>query len=102
MGQRFVRKFTEEQRMKYVMEVLESGSNISVAKAYDINPKQLSNWVNNYRRYNQTLKPKVVVEQESIPNYKKEYKKMKEMLEEKDLEIAILRDLLKKTPIVSR
>ena len=96
MEKKFIRKFTEEERVGYVMEVLETGSNVLIAKKYDINPKQLSNWVNNYRRYKQTLKPKVVVDQKPIPNYKKEYTKMKEQLEEKDLEIAILRDLLKK------
>lgn len=96
MEKKFIRKFTEEQRVAYVQEVLESGSNILIAKKYDINPVQLSFWVNNYRRYQQTLKPKVVVDKETIPNYKKEYNKLKKEVADKDLEIQILRDLLKK------
>ena len=32
----FKRRFTEEQRVKYVNEVLESGSNVLIAKKYDI------------------------------------------------------------------
>ena len=31
----FKRRFTEEQRVKYVNEVLESGSNVLIAKKYD-------------------------------------------------------------------
>lgn len=96
MEKRFVRKYTEEQKVGYVNEVLESGSTILIARKYDLNESLLSQWVNNYRRYKQTIKPKVVVEQEVIPNYKKEYKKLKKELEAKDLELEILRDLLKK------
>jgi len=96
MDKKFTRKFTEEQRVGYVKEVLETGSNILIAKKYDLHPHLLSKWVNNYRRYQQTLKPKVVEEKETIPNYKKEYSKLKKEVADKDLEIQILRDLLKK------
>lgn len=93
---RFKRRFTEEQRVAYVNEVLESGSNVLIAKKYDINQVQLSYWVNNYRRYRQTLPPKEPKEQKAIPNYKKEYKKAQEKIKEQELKIAILEDLLKK------
>lgn len=93
---KFKRTFTEEDRISYVKEVLECGSNILVAKKYDINQVQLSTWVNNYRRYSQTLTPKKPKDVDIIPNYKKEYKKVIEQLKEKELEIAILKDLLKK------
>ena len=92
----FKRKFSEEQRVAYVKEVLESGSNSLIAKKYDINPVQLSTWVNNYRRYSQTIKPKNPKEGEILPNYKKEYHKFKDENEELKLKIAILEDLLKK------
>ncbi|SFB40598.1 transposase, partial [Clostridium frigidicarnis] len=71
----FTRKFSEDQRVSFVKEVLESGSNILIAKRYDLNPQLLSRWVNNYRRYSQTLEPKEPKNNEIIPNYKKEYKK---------------------------
>lgn len=96
MKKKFIRKFTEEQKVEFVKEVLESGSNILVAKKYDLHPQLLSRWVNNYRRYQQTLEPKVPVDKEAIPNYKKEYSKLKKEIADKDLEIQILRDLLKK------
>jgi len=96
MSEKFIRKFTEEERVSYVKEALEAGSNILIAKKYSIHPNLLSKWINNYRRYQQTLEPKEVVKNEVIPNYKKEYKRMQKDLEEKELEIKILRDLLKK------
>ena len=95
----FKRRFTEEQRVKYVNEVLESGSNVLIAKKYDINQVQLSSWVNNYRRFWQTLKPKELKDQKIIPNYKKEYEKAQDKIKEQELKIAILEDLLKKTTI---
>ena len=93
---RFKRRFTEEQRVAYVNEVLESGSNILIAKKYNINQVQLSYWVNNYRRYGHTLPPKEPKDPKLIPNYKKEYEKAQEKIKEQEIEIAILRDLLKK------
>lgn len=94
--ERFIRKFVEEERVRFVNEVLQSGSNILIAKKYDLHPCLLSKWVTNYRRYGMTLAPKEPVNKQIIPNYKKEYDKLKKELEEKDLEIQILRDLLKK------
>lgn len=96
MVERFKRKFTEEERVRYVNEALECGSNILISKKYNINYSQLSIWLNNYRRYGKTIAPKEPVEKEVIPNYKKEYDKIKKELDAKELEINILRDLLKK------
>ena len=87
----FKRRFTEEQRVKYVNEVLESGSNVLIAKKYDINQVQLSSWVNNYRRFGQTLKPKEPKDQKIIPNYKKEYEKLKIKLRNKNLRLLFLK-----------
>lgn len=96
MSTRFIRKFTEEERVSIVVEALECGSNALIASKYNINPNQLSNWKNNYRRYHQTTKPKDCSEKEIIQDYKKAYLKAIEENKEKDLEIAVLRDLLKK------
>lgn len=101
MSVRFINKFTEEERVMMVKESLECGSNVYVAAKYDINPVLLSNWKGNYRRYNQTLKPKEPREpnaKDVVINYKREYERLKEESKEKDLEIAVLRDLLKKKP----
>ena len=96
MSTRFIRKFTEEERVSIVVEALECGSNALIASKYNINPQQLSNWKSNYRRYHQTIKPKDCEEKEIITDYKKAYLKVVEENKEKDLEIAVLRDLLKK------
>lgn len=96
MSTRFIRKFTEEERVKIVEEALECGSNSLIAAKYDLHPGLVSNWKSNYRKYHQTIKPKDRKEKEIIVDYKKEYKKLLEDNKEKDLEIAILRDLLKK------
>lgn len=100
MSTRFIRKFTEEQRVSMVVEALECDSNALVCSKCDINSQQLSNWKSNYRRYHQTLKPKDCKEKEIIKDYKKEYLKLVEENKEKDLEIAVLRDLLKKELII--
>ena len=93
----FIRKFTEEERVKIVEEALEYGSNSLVASKYDINPAQLSNWKSCYRKYGQTLKPKDPTPlDQPIPNYKKQCKLLKKEKQELELEIAVLRDLLKK------
>lgn len=99
MSIRFIKKFSEEERVKIVEEALEYGSNALVAAKYGIHPVLLSNWKGNYRRYGQTLKLKDVVdakESEVVVNYKNEYRRLLEENKEKDLEIAVLRDLLKK------
>lgn len=94
--ERFTRRFTEDERLSYAKEVLETGSNILIAKKHELHPGLLSRWVTNYRRYGLTLAPKEPIKKEIIPNYKKEYEKLKKELEEKELENKILRDLVKK------
>ena len=97
MKTKFIRKFTEEERVALAEEALRVGSNTLVALKYDINPNLLSRWKTNYQRYGVTISPKDLEEQgEVIEDYKKAYKKLKKELSEKELEIAILRDLIKK------
>ena len=94
---RFIRKFTEEQRVKIVEEVLECGSNSLIAAKYDLSYSLLSKWKNNYRRYGQTLEPKEAkILEEPIPNYKKRCSQLLKEKQELELEIAVLRDMLKK------
>ncbi|WP_244833550.1 helix-turn-helix domain-containing protein [Clostridium sp. BJN0001] len=94
---KFIRKFTEEERVKIVEETLACGSNSLIAAKYDINSHQISYWKCNYRRYGKTLKPKKAqVLSEKIPDYKKEFIALKKRNNELELEIAVLRDMLKK------
>ncbi|WP_010291423.1 helix-turn-helix domain-containing protein [Clostridium senegalense] len=99
MSGNFIRKYTEEERVKIVEEALACGSNSLVAAKYNIHSGLVSNWKCNYRRYKQTLKPKNATQpkdEEIIVDYKKEYKKTKEKCKDLELEVAILHDLLKK------
>jgi transposase-like protein len=98
----FKRKFIEEERAKIVNEVLETGSSILIAKRYQLNVDLLSRWLNNYRRYGVTIMPKEAKIKEVIPNYKKEYEKMKKEITDKDLEIQVLRELLEKKRIAHK
>lgn len=94
---KFIRKFTEEERVKIVEEVLSCGSNALIAAKYNINKVQLSYWKCNYRRYGQTLKPKENKELTNVlPDYKKKCKELMKEKQELELEIAVLRDMLKK------
>ena len=94
---RFTRRFTEEERVKIVVEALEYGSNSLVAAKYDINPVQLSNWKSCYRKFGQTLKPKELKElDEPIPNYKKQCALLTKEKLSLELENSVLRDMLKK------
>lgn len=97
---KFKRKFTEEERVKIVEDVLSCGSNSLIAAKHDINYVQLSTWKNNYRRYGQTTKPKEEKElSEIIPDYKNSYKKLLKEKQELELEIAVLREMLKKKTV---
>lgn len=94
---RFTRKFTEEERVKIVKEALEYGSNVLVASKYDIHYGQISNWKSCYRKYGQTLKPKdEKVLEKPIDDYKKKCKILEKEKHELELEVIVLRDLLKK------
>ncbi len=98
----FKRKYSEEERARIVNEALEYGSNILIAKKYELNADLLSRWLNNYRRYGVTIMPKEPKIKKIIPNYKKEYEKMKKMIDDKDLEIEVLRELLEKKRIAQK
>ena len=94
---RFIRKFTEEQRVKIVEEVWECGSNSLIAAKYDLNYALLSKWKSCYRRYGQTMEPKEdKILEEPISDYKKRCKQLLKEKQELELEVAVLQDLLKK------
>lgn len=95
------RKAFEEVRLKIVREAL-SGVKIAVlARAHEVHPETIRGWVKAYRDQ---------IEEEGIPSYdhqtqelkrlqevEDKYEKAVKILGEKELEIEILRELLKKT-----
>jgi transposase-like protein len=75
----FIRKYTEEERVRIVEEALQYG------------------WKSCYRKYGQTLEPQKPKELEILmPDYKKQCALLTKEKKELELEVAVLRDMLKK------
>lgn len=93
-----IRQYTEEERVKMVEEALQFGSNSLIAAKYNINPVLLCKWKSCYRKYGQTLEPKKPKEVNSsiMPDYKKQCAVLTKEKKELELEVAVLRDMLKK------
>lgn len=97
--------YTLEFKDKLVKEVLETRNLSLVARNHEIAPTTLKQWVDNYKRYGAVSKkdqaPEALVKEQKLstsdPTLNKENETLKKLLGEKDLEIAILKDLLKKT-----
>jgi transposase len=93
----FIRKYTEEERVRIVEEALQYGSNSLIAAKYNINPVLLCRWKSCYRKYGQTLEPQKPKELEILmPDYKKQCALLTKEKKELELEVAVLRDMLKK------
>ena len=79
------RKYSDEERLKIIMEAKESGNVSATAKRYSIADVTIHGWI----RKMSAVKPKNDLQQE--------IKKLKRQLADRDLECAILKDLVKKT-----
>ncbi|WP_026961810.1 transposase [Alicyclobacillus herbarius] len=102
------RKFTAEFKRQVVEQAIAAGNNSVVARKYDIRPNVVSKWVRQYKagqalqgshpkgnatHVTQQEHAQLVAENRELD---KQNAHLKQLLGEKDLEIAILRDLLKK------
>ncbi|KIL34475.1 hypothetical protein SD70_32510 [Gordoniibacillus kamchatkensis] len=94
------KKVFEEARLKIVREAL-SGIKIAVlARKYEIHPETIRNWLREYR--DQVGTDEIPSTDEQIQELKRlqeveeKYEKAVKILGEKELEIEILRELLKK------
>jgi transposase len=102
------RKFSAEFKQQVVRECLETGNISVVARRHDLRPNLVSKWVRQYRQSGGTAPTKskgtpthvtpeeyrqVVAEKAELAS---ENEQLKKVLGEQTLEIAILRDLLKK------
>ena len=90
----------EEQREKVAIEAL-SGIKVGVlSRKYGVSPKTINGWVRDYReKHGEQEYPfpqEQVEEMKRLHEIEKKYDKAMKMLGEKDLEIEILRELLKK------
>lgn len=100
------RRHTPETKLRVVKEALETGNVSVVARRYELSSSMASKWVRQYRQYGETAFLNGGNEQLNNQHHhrsEKEYRdleteneRLKKILGEKDLEVAILRDLAKK------
>jgi transposase len=97
------KQYSPEMKMQIVKEAMETGNASLVARRHDLAPSLVARWTRCYKRYGTFYPQKEASATNGSCNsfdYKKitkENEQLKKLLGEKDLEIAILRDLLKKT-----
>ena len=100
------RQFTREQKLQIVREVLETGSASMVARRHDIRDSIVSRWVRKFKELGEGAfdNARRGVEGREPAEYRAlatENERLKRLLGEKDLEIAILRDLVKKRSTIT-
>ncbi|SFA52711.1 Transposase and inactivated derivatives [Parageobacillus thermantarcticus] len=90
------RKHSKEFKLQVVKEALEVGNKALVARRYELSPNLVQRWVKAYEEGK--LGQEMVSSSSSaeIKRLEEENEQLKKLLGEKDLEIAILRDLIKK------
>ena len=90
----------EEVKRKYVRMALESGDCAFVARKTGVSPKTLNSWVKLYRdevekeMSNEGVSP--LTSQSNDNDFEARYKQAIQLLGEKELEVAMLREQLKK------
>lgn len=92
-------RYSNEQKMRVVREALETGNTAAVARRHGIHTNAVYNWVKQYRESGEEafLPRKRSQDLSNQHALERENAKLKTLLGEKELEIAILRDLVKKT-----
>jgi transposase-like protein len=90
-------KHSQEFKVQVCKEAIETGNAALVARRYELSPNMVNRWVKEYRegKYDDVIS---IVGTSPIETKKlsQENDQLKRLLGEKDLEIAILRDLIKK------
>lgn len=93
-------KLYEEHRLKVAQEAL-SGTKVGfLARKYEISPRSIQNWVKEYKeKYGEEAVPTVsqrISDAKRLEELEEKYAKAMKMLGEKDLELEIMRELVKK------
>ena len=98
------KRYTQEFKKQVVQEAVEVGNAAQVARRHDLNPQQVYEWMkkSKHQEWKQTspAAKKIAPYTPSLQEFtdiEAENDKLKRILGEKDLEIEILRDLVKKT-----
>ena len=87
------RRFTDEFKQQVVREAKETCNSALVARNHDLSPSQVAKWV----RESDYPMPKGIPISKETKELAKENIMLKKLLAEKELQNAILQDLLKKT-----
>lgn len=97
------RQFTKEQKMQMVKEIIQTGNASLVARRNNVRDSVIRRWLDKYKQYGEAAfeQPRAVA---TLPNplaaqmhaLEMENERLKRLLGEKDLELAVMRDLQKK------
>jgi len=97
------KKYSYEFKQQVIKEAIETGNNSIVARRYELSSSMVSRWVREYENDNFNFKSKnnsleINPNEISKENQQlsQENTQLKKILGEKDLEIEILKDLIKK------
>jgi transposase len=100
------RKYSADFKMQIVRECLETGNVAIVARKHELHANVVARWVRQYKENGEVKasrgKPNQMTQEEQHQVMQEnvqlasENEQLKKLLGEKDLEIAILRDLVKK------
>jgi len=92
----------EEVKKNYVRLALESGNYSSISRQAGIDRKTLTNWIQEYgdeiRERMEDPTTAILTTEPTKEELKAKYEQAMKLLGEKELEVAMLRNLLKKTP----
>ena len=97
------KRYSQEFKDQIVKESLEVGNAAIVARKNDLSANMVSRWVREHKNQNNigirigAIPVRIGSYNQSAKALESENEKLKKLLGEKDLEIAILKDLVKKT-----
>ncbi|MBD5797257.1 transposase [Bacillus pseudomycoides] len=88
------RKHSIEFKQQIVQEAIETGNKALVARRHDLSPNLVHKWIKAFQDYDrQEAGHHEVVSPAEVKQLEAENDQLKKLLGEKDLEIAILRDV---------
>jgi transposase-like protein len=91
----------EELRLKVAQEALSGTKAGFLARKYGVTPRTIYKWVQDYKeKYGEEAVPSVdkrIADSKRLHELEEKYEKAMKLLGEQNLEIEILRDLVKKT-----
>lgn len=90
------KKYTDEFKQQIVKEAIETGNMSLVARQHEIAKSMVAKWVKDFKNPPVPKSKGKTIDNSYYKEIEAENDKLKKLLGEKDLEIAILKDLLKK------